>query len=631
MAIALKTIEYVMVENEASLATNTLLAFTQLTINIPETTNRTFKSVFLEISCNDNDSASANLTNFTINQKVGAGAKSTDGAETYGVSNSGESQFFQMTKDITSYFVTNFTGTSHALDVDLTMNGCATVNHTCKIIITYEYNSSNTTRIKTVKIPLDSSAGVLSTSLTEVGTNQVPNLNSFLPESSKTYRDIWFEFVGNTGANGTTAGQLGCALDAEASDPDATNDNTQASGVSFRRLWKRTDMTTNATHALKLRTYTSNQYPHVAIILCVTYEYASSSSTIINSIQLVMPANSMMGNTTSGDKTRLQLKFLVEEPATLTLAQSAILMAFMTGIAITSLSIGVGSQTVRTYTHAVGSVDAGQYALTHRLDSSAIAGTGGLTLARGENTITVDCYFSSSTFNPYITALIIYLNYTSGKASDGDHVHNSTVQFLTHDTRNAAAKRESSSIAPDIPPTDYWLTNIGSYITVQDFGKRGYGHYEAELQSGEFAADGYALMNYLGQGNAANENGFHYLINDASDLFKKSSADPASKMNLETTRKWKLLQGQGNTLSWDARLIFTYHSIVVTKSGTISGSGGGTVTIKWYRDDTKELIGASSRSGNGSHSLTWFDDVLSLFCEAKEDSTHLGRSDTGVS
>lgn len=77
-------------------------------------------------------------------------------------------------------------------------------------------------------------------------------------------------------------------------------------------------------------------------------------------------------------------------------------------------------------------------------------------------------------------------------------------------------------------------------------------------------------------------------------------------------------------------MIITYHTITYSITGTISGSGGGTVNVAAYRTDTGEKIGSTSRSGNGSYTITWYDNTIDVFAEALEDAAHMGRSDDDV-
>src|SRR3989304_1484898 len=67
-----------------------------------------------------------------------------DATVTQTIANSGENQSFLFSRDVTSYFVTNYTGTSMTADCRLTVSGVITSNATAKLIITYEYDDVDT-------------------------------------------------------------------------------------------------------------------------------------------------------------------------------------------------------------------------------------------------------------------------------------------------------------------------------------------------------------------------------------------------------------------------------------------------------------------------------------------------------
>ena len=197
MTIRTKTIEYAFPASEASVAAAGARAFTTLTIYIPETSSRTFRSCFVICYVQDNVTTAASPVSWRIQARLAAIALDTtgDGATvTDTITNSGEQCSWIFTRDVTSLFTANFgAGTSQTFDVTLTIATSSTINASCKVVITYDYDDSATTRVKTVKIPIESAIGARTTSLVQIGSNQIPNLSTFCPEASKTFRDIFFE------------------------------------------------------------------------------------------------------------------------------------------------------------------------------------------------------------------------------------------------------------------------------------------------------------------------------------------------------------------------------------------------------------------------------------------------------
>ena len=73
-----KSIEYAFPQNVASLATATRYDFGAITIYIPETASRTFRSVIVEVTCMDNVTVAASMTANLIGIKLGAVAFDDD-------------------------------------------------------------------------------------------------------------------------------------------------------------------------------------------------------------------------------------------------------------------------------------------------------------------------------------------------------------------------------------------------------------------------------------------------------------------------------------------------------------------------------------------------------------------------
>lgn len=640
MALRTKTIEYVFPQNEAALAAATRFDFTAKTLNIPENTSRTFRSVIVQISMRQNDAAAASLSSWLIGIKLGAAAFD-DATVTDTLNNSLDHASWFFIRDVTSYFTTNFgSGTSQTCQVGLQLGAVTSANHTAKLIITYEYEEQQT-RIKTVRIPLESTTGALTTTTTEIGTNQVPNLDSFLPESTKVYRDVWFEVSGNESVLGTVDTSLDLALDAEADDPDAVHESALTTGCWFLRIWERNDMTTSATHAFKAATTdatTGMTFNHLAIVLCVTYEYDhTNSTTILNSLMMpFITSDQTVGRTVAADQTVVQRTFFIEEPSTISLVQSGVLLTFFISSTGPDLNVACGSQADRAYT-SLGTASAGQFSLMQRIDSGAAQGVG-VSLARGKNTITVECYTTSSTVLSYPLTGILYLNYTSGKATAGDGVHNHTIVLDIMDHAADVAQRASSSVAPNIPEADYWVNNLSilsqsNWVLMLNNIPTNYS-IVAEMKSGEGPGDGWAELWSGAIPYGGSELMVVTLSIDASRLYRRYPNDPdASRMALETARVYRAYIGQ-HVQHWVSLLQYvTYHALTFAISGTVTGSGGGTVNIAAYTNPAtgnRELIDKTSRSGNGTYSITWYDNVENVFVEGREDASHVGRSDDGV-
>ena len=206
MATRLKTVKYAF-PALAALTNNTLTTLTQITIYLPETGTKTFRSVVAHVTMDDIITATGgSLTTKTLNCRVGAAAY-TSVANANTLTNSGENASFWLSADYTAHFTTNWTGASMTCDFQLQINqstGTTTgmVNVCVTLDITYEYDDTSTTHVKTVMIPLNAPVAAIATTATTYDT--IPVLDTYLPEASKVYRQIFVVMQGNEHRNAAT-------------------------------------------------------------------------------------------------------------------------------------------------------------------------------------------------------------------------------------------------------------------------------------------------------------------------------------------------------------------------------------------------------------------------------------------
>jgi len=609
-----------------------------------------FKNAFLEVSSVDNAATAANVTDVTLGLTLGAIAIGTF-SNTSVLTNSGEHQSWTFICDFRNYFNQNWTAnaTTMASTARINLTGLATNNTSAKIVITYEYEDSvaTTTRIKTVKIPIDGNTGNLTTTASNIGAaNQVPNLSTFLPEASKTFRNIFFEsysHMGNTGTGNTT--NATCTLTFSGTDAASLAYNMALStDRSFKRIDEITSiLATNATSSITARVsnVTSITMPCMCGVLVVTYEYDHSSSTsIINSLEIPFGSSESTSGRSGLIGNNFVVDFFIQEPTTISLVQSGLLMSTMDGAAL-SLVMAVGSQADRTYTHAGGGNRVGSFVIGRRIDSGETGSTAGITLSRGLNTLIIEAKPSVGTDS--VTG-VVFLNYTSGKHSDGDGAHNHTVKFTTIDYSNSISTSTLSStftpvspfgsslgtVSEDIPETNYFLTNSGlDLYTITGSTVSQFPFYITTLGLLQDGTNSTALrtlvdINYY---NSDAEAGTIYSWYNTTNFWKQYPTD---------IRQPRFALGQDNRIYYNQKFVLnignfmntnlTYHTISYTISGTISGSNGGTVNIEAYRTDNGEKIASTSRTGNGSYSMTWYDNTIPVFVFAYESSTYKGVS-----
>lgn len=632
MATRLKTVKYAF-PALASLTNNTLTTLTQITVYLPETGTKTFRSVVAHVTFDDIITATGGtLTTKTLNCRVGAAAY-TSVANANTLTNSGENASFWLSADYTSHFTTNWSGTSMTCDFQLQINqstGTTTgmVNVCVTLDITYEYDDTSTTHVKTVLIPLNAPVGTIATTATTYDT--IPVLDTYLPEASKTYRQIFVVMQGNEHRNAATTDHTMTLRIGTATVTTGNYEGALASDRFFRYVWDVTSAypSTAATQTWQ-PTATVARVNHFQAYLVVTYEFApGSSSTIMNSVMLPMDLASPMGGTTSSDYQRGTRELFIEEPTTITTSRVAYYVFWQQIAAISTLNFRIGTGSFTAYTDAA-SVLCGSNAAMVRNDSA-------FTLARGRNTLNFDVYRSDTADFGWNISGFWIVNYTSGKATDGVGAHNHTVEWgvQQNGTAAAASNYQIAASAPTIPETNYFITAVGNQMIVQSSGTVAPSGFTilAERLSAEGGVEW--EPSYIDSAQTDPEIGVYTMYSQTRTFYRRWPGDThvGNRVDFETSRRRAVyLIGSTAVTGWiSLNLVFTYHTITKTVSGTISGSAGGTVTIGMWRGGTGEKLLETSRTGNGSYSFTWYDDTENVFAEAYESATLVGRSDTGV-
>lgn len=643
MATRLKTVHYAF-PTLASLTNNTLTNLTQITIFLPETGTKTFRSVVAHVTFDDIiTNTGGSLTTKTLNFRLGAAAY-TSIANANTLTHSTENQSFHLTADYTSHFTTNWTGTSMTADFQLQINQSTgttpgLVNVGVTFEITYEYDDTSTTQVKSVMIPLNAPTGALS--LTATTHDTFPALDTYLPEASKVYRNMYIIVQGNEHRNTATTDHT-MTINLGASTVTTGNyEGALASDRWFRYVWSLTAAgftATNATQNFQLSA-TVARVNHPQCYAVITYEYNESTSTsIMNSVMLPLDMNSPYGGTTSSDYQRATRDFFIQEPGTITTNKIAFYPFWVQSAAIAGLNMRIGTGAFVAYTDTA-SVLCGTNGAMIRNDSA-------FTLVHGRNSLNFDAYRTDAADFGWNTSGFWLINYTSSKHSTGSGAHNHTV-FWGLQQNGTAAAADSYTIAAtalNIPETNWYMTSIGTrlILLMNSAGGTGSTYTIGGLSTAveKLAAEGGIEWEnvFIDIAQTDIENGTLYALSQSKSIFKRWPNDPDSdRIDVETNRRWRVnlppssTTGAATGSGWiGLSQLFTYHSITYTVSGTVSGSSGGTVTLNLCRANTGERVLTTTRTGNGTYTFTWYDDTENVFVEARESDTLLGRSDNGV-
>jgi hypothetical protein len=334
----------------------------------------------------------------------------------------------------------------------------------------------------------------------------------------------------------------------------------------------------------------------------------------------------MSGGTTSSDYQRFANSLRIEEPGPITAAKIAFLLDFnLTGV-VAGLNVRVGTGSFVGYT-VNSTLYAGSCGLMVRNDSA-------FTLARGNNNLTFDIYRTDTTVNNFMFGLTgrWIVNYVSAKSAAGYGAHNHTVAWTLAVSGTGAAPNTLTVAAtsPNIPETDYFLSNVGT-------------HYRSMPNSGVLPGQLYAAVERLAAEGGVrwdtimsaapisdSKVGDWVFTSDASRFFKRWPADTGyERFDLETSRRWRFAHSAG--MYPLLQLWYTYHTCgPFVVSDSVTGSDGGTVTIGLYRSSDGELLKSTTRAGNGAYSFNWWDNTENVFTACTDATGHTARSKDGV-
>jgi hypothetical protein len=571
------------------------------------------------------------LTTKTLNLRVGAAAY-TSIANANTLTNSGENASFWLSADFTSHFTANWSGSSMTCDFQLQINQSTgttlgMVNVCVTLDITYEYDDTSSTQVKSVMIPLNAPVGAIATAATTYDT--IPALDTYLPEASKTYRNIYLVLQGNEARNAAITAHTMTIRVGSASTTTGSYEGSLASDRFFRYVYNLTSTypATNATQTFQ-PTATVARVNHFQAYLVVTYEFNPATTTsVMNSVMLPMDLASPMGGTTSSDYQRGTRELWIQEPGTITTSRVAFFPFWQQIAAISTLNMRIGTGSFVAYTDAA-SVTCGSDAAMVRNDAA-------FTLARGRNKLNFDVWRSDAADFGWNLCGFWLVNYTSGVAASGIGAHNHTVEWglAQNGTAAAASNFTIAATAPVIPETDYFINALGTQLIVAPSGTVAPSGYTVLVE--RLAAEGGIEWEaaYIDSSQTDPEIGTFLMYSQMRTLFKRFPGDTdPDRMDLETARRWKVhVNGSTAVTGWiSLGICLTYHTITYSVADSISGGFSGTVTLGLHRSEANaygpgELMKTTTRAGDGAFSFTWYDNTEQLYVNAT-DGSNVGRS-----
>lgn len=620
MAIRTKTVEY-WFPFQNSIPDNTKTALTQITIDLPETsgTARVFKDVYVEVVFANTDTTGINSRYIELTLE---GASPVSAFTTIAISSSGENIVANQTADFTSYFIDNFgsANSSRTLDCSLTIDSSTAglANLSVKVVITYAFDDSNATHLRTVWIPLNSPKTYLPTTKTIADT--IPALDTYLPEANKTYKQIAIVVQGNQQAASTTDIYLYLDVDSE-NQLSALYERGGATASWFRghQLFS---FNTSVTHDFYLWASLSPAFHFPQVYMVVTYTFTPSSSSSML-VSVLLPHNVPTLASVSGNSQKTEVNFSIQEENPV-MQRLAIYLSWDQNASAT-LGLKVGTNASYTVYSSPAAVTAGSCVLMERAESLHPA------LVRGNNVFYYDTYKSTSLqmFNGLSGFWI--LNYTCDIPSQGYWAANHTVFYgiFHHNSLQTAPVLDQVTNAVTTTNVDssFYYNSLSSFVTLVSNFTGQYVGFNLSVRNDEDTA-------WLDLGtvftNPDPEAGMfvYYLDCLKRNVFQRWNSDIGiDRISLDRTSPWRIVTANTTTTSHfiNIDLIITYHSIVYTVTGSIQGSSGGLIDITLF-DSNNNPLKSTSRTGNGPFSINWHDNTNPVYVTAKEGSNLVGIS-----
>lgn len=628
---ALNRVEYPFDMNVAGLAGSTRYVFPQETLTISETGSRTFLSAVLEVTAETDNLA---ITFPDVDQTI---LEVRLGAASFGVStgndnltDSAEQYTIELGADFVAYFNTNFgSGTTQTCDVAVTIvgvNGSTdwdSINLRAKLIITYQFDETHAsadTRTGTLYFPLESNLASMPTSLTELGTNQVPDvLAEMSGMASVVFKETWFEIDIGTTPPGATAQNYLAALDAEGEVAlNATNVTPSIGGWTSRSVWRRNDLDHSVVHAFKMRAATTGSF-HATVRLCVTFTWDVSTSTRHLNQRIVMLTPDQ-GDTTrspadsTGNQTH-SIEFVVDEPGTLTLSQSAIRVdrgSFpQTGI---DQAITAGAQARKVFLRPVPTISStrvgGHRPFQQRVDSGSAEGAA-FTLVRGANSLLVDVERVDAGGNEADHPCTLILTYSSDIDPAGveRHAHTVTGPILFDHTRPNDDHNPATVPGIEIPDADYYLHDY----TIRGTASGLVGSRSLLISTPRPSSGGWAHLYTTWAARVDQENGVMFVSGQMLPLFLRWPGDPGvDRFDAEVERVMVFQFSTAQTWHWNLQRWYTFSAMPRELAGTVIGAGSGE-TVRLHRADTGEHLGDFTTGVGGAWTPKWYATGIDVY------------------
>jgi len=400
-----KTVEFLGASNLTEVATDTTLAAAtvyskNIDVVLIETLSRnSFLSAKLIWTYASSYTATTGITGTRVSFSINGASEFSLDRSHVSTSVTGRSQWQEIITDVTDvfrdqWFEAGSGGITCTSTIAVSTVAAEAVNgHTCKLVITYAYDPAIQTqkasqgeetghwRMKTVRIPIQSHASQLTTSQQETGadgvlpkTNQLPNLETFLPETSKNFFSVFLETDANLSITAATNFTPFVQIGADAEVARALMKETAWTG-SHPHWRDHFDLGayTSSNTSISWRCDLTARLSLLCSYVVVTYMYRyDTTNTVI--CEAMVPFTNLGGDehgltaiiTPFSPPLKMTAILEIPEPSP-DIVQSAVVIMYNVAGANPELLLGSNQGDLRTY---IPITTQGEHVLIHRTDDS---------------------------------------------------------------------------------------------------------------------------------------------------------------------------------------------------------------------------------------------------------------------
>jgi hypothetical protein len=660
--MALKTIPVFFNTSTAGVASAATRTFSTVTAHIAEMAvgTTTIRHAYLQMYFAPNANVAATNVAITLKANGDATGSSTNGDP--GINAGAQSIWFD--GEFGSYLNTQWpTAGDCTLDLEVVVTGPQT-NNVCAILwITFEFTPGDcATRTHWVPLCLGDYNGKLNGTLATIAT--IPRLDGNggtafgLLEDSLTVRQTAVVFEGGQG-NPVPFGGLEVSVGG-ATTTFGTETHQSRNYARWARYITSGNSTLTTTHTVQARVTTAggtpNHFSNLQTIVHYVYTYAATTAAVtVAGCRFVSDGMGQLGATTEDNSRAFEWEHHVPETPTfqgpmacqMILADSVLLPVEVRGAKTYASNGGsTGSQSAIRLYDLIRWPDGGEpYSFAHRLDPGGTV-AGGVSLTKGFNRLRLSAWVNATTYgdtNQYGTepCVVWWYAYNAAAPAAGPHVCSRTIISSLRTWRYTTAgtnrnRRFTGTPIAQLPSADvyynavghwWWNCQIGPAISVfrmmQRLSTEGLEQRQSWIPMGDTGAYGSYDMDYC------------IAPVDSSRHFRRWSAQPRTLHHdgliVNAARLYNFQCGQRAMAG--LQLYVDYHEQVITKTVNVTGyaGDGSGIEVNVFRLDTDEHIARLTSAVGGSASFTWPDDTVALYAVAREDSTHLGRSDNTTS